>query len=97
MPLSQAVQQLWGPKIPLGDYEKLAKTLFCYDNPPGTDVISGSQDSIGLVFPGLAYAYYEGDYWPARIEHRVNESFLQFIEASLILSLITIGAKYSVN
>ena len=48
---------LWGPKIPPGNYEKLAKVLFCYDNPPGTEVISGSQYSIGLVFPGLAYAY----------------------------------------
>ncbi len=27
-----------------------------------------------MVFPGLAYAYYEGDYWPKRIEHRRDES-----------------------
>jgi hypothetical protein len=65
---------LWGPKIPPGDLEKLARILFCYDNPPGTEVISGSQDSIGLVYSGLAYAYYEGGYWPTRIEHRVQES-----------------------
>ena len=51
-------RELWGVKIPPGNYEKLAKILFCYDNPPGTKAISGSQDSIGLVFPGLAYAYY---------------------------------------
>jgi cytidyltransferase-like protein len=38
---------IWGPRLPAGDYEKLAKILFCYDNPPGTEVISGSQDAIG--------------------------------------------------
>jgi len=85
--------ELWGPKIPAGDYEKLAKILFCYDNPPGTEVISGSQDSIGLVFPGLACAYYEGSYWPARIEHRVDEPLLSFVERSL--QLVSLGPRFA--
>ncbi len=76
---------LWGPKIPPGDYEKLAKILFCCDNPPGTAEISGSQDSIGIVFPGLAKADYEGDYWPYRIHHVTDESALQFVESNLYL------------
>jgi cytidyltransferase-like protein len=84
---------LWGPKIPAGNYEKLAKVLFCYDNPPGTEVISGSQDSIGLVFPGLAYAYYEGSYWPARVEHRVDEPLLSFVERSL--QLVSLGPRFA--
>jgi cytidyltransferase-like protein len=84
---------LWGPKIPAGNYEKLAKVLFCYDNPPGTEVISGSQDSIGLVFPGLAYAYYEGAYWPSRIDHRVDESLLHFVESSV--QLVSLGPRFS--
>jgi cytidyltransferase-like protein len=84
---------LWGPKIPVGNYEKLAKVLFCYDNPPGTEVISGSQDSIGLVFPGLAYAYYEGAYWPSRIEHRVDESLLHFVESSV--QLVSLGPRFA--
>ncbi|HMB23190.1 MAG: adenylyltransferase/cytidyltransferase family protein [Chloroflexota bacterium] len=85
-------QELWGPKIPPGDYEKLAKILFRYDNPPGTEIISGSQDAIGLVFPGLAYAYYDGNYWPARIDHRTDESLLQFVEASLCL--VSLGPRF---
>jgi cytidyltransferase-like protein len=85
--------ELWGPQIPAGTYEKLAKVLFCYDNPPGTEVISGSQDSIGLVFPGLAYAYYEGSYWPSRIEHRVDESLLSFVERSL--QLVSLGPRFA--
>lgn len=85
--------ELWGTKIPAGNYEKLAKVLFCYDNPPGTQVISGSQDSIGLVFPGLAYAYYEGSYWPSYIEHRLDESLLSFVESSL--QLVSLGPRFS--
>jgi cytidyltransferase-like protein len=85
--------ELWGPRIPSGNYEKLAKVLFCYDNPPGTEVISGSQDSIGLVFPGLAYAYYEGTYWPSRIEHCPDEPLLHFVESSL--NLVSLGPRFA--
>jgi cytidyltransferase-like protein len=85
--------ELWGPKIPPGNYEKLAKILFCYDNPPGTKIVSGSQDSIGLVFPGLAYAYYEGEYWPKRIEHHCDETLLRFVENALYL--LPLGPRYS--
>ncbi len=86
-------RELWGIKIPPGNYEKLAKVLFCYDNPPGTKVISGSQDSIGLVFPGLAYAYYENGYWPTRIEHRLDEPLLRFVESALFL--VPLGPRYA--
>lgn len=85
--------ELWGPHIPPGNYEKLAKILFCYDNPPGTEVVSGSQDSIGLVFPGLAYSYYEGAYWPTRIEHRLEEPLLHFVESSL--QLVSLGPRFA--
>jgi cytidyltransferase-like protein len=89
----RSARDLWGAKIPPGNYEKLAKILFCYDNPPGTKIISGSQDSIGLVFPGLAYAYYDGEYWPKRIDHRLDESLLCFVENALYL--IPLGPRYS--
>jgi cytidyltransferase-like protein len=84
---------LWGPKIPPGNYEKLAKILFSYDNPPGTKVISGSQDTIGIVFPGLAKACYEGKYWPTKIEHVMDETLLRFVESSLYL--VSLGPRYS--
>lgn len=84
---------LWGPKMPPGDYEKLAKILFCYDNPPGTEEVSGSQDAIGIVFPGLAKAYYEGQYWPSRIERLNDERAIQFVESSLYL--MTLGPRHT--
>jgi cytidyltransferase-like protein len=89
----RAAIDLWGPRIPPEDYEKLAKILFCYDNPPGTEEISGSQDAIGIVFPGLAKAYYEGEYWPARIDRVTDELTLQFVESSLYL--MTLGPRHA--
>jgi cytidyltransferase-like protein len=76
---------LWGARLPAGDPEKLAKILFCYDNPPGTEQVSGSQDAIGLVMPGLNRAYYEGEYWPSRIDSVGDELTLHFIEQALYL------------
>jgi cytidyltransferase-like protein len=89
----RAAIDLWGTKIPPGHYEKLAKMLFCYDNPPGTKIISGSQDSIGIVFPGLVNAFYEGNYWPAHIEHVQDAQTLQFVEDSLYL--VTLGPRHA--
>ncbi len=87
----RAAIDLWGSQIPPGNYEKLAKMLFCYDNPPGTEIISGSQDSIGIVFPGLANAYYEGEYWPSRIQHVQDAATLQFVENAMYL--VSLGPR----
>ena len=76
---------LWGPRLPAGDPERLAKILFAYDNPPGTPFVSGSQDSIGIVFPGLNIAHYDGAYWPHKIDSVHDELVLQAIEQSLYL------------
>lgn len=83
---------LWGPRLPAGDPEKLARLLFCYDNPPGTREVSGSQDTIGIVFPGLSKASYNGEFWPEQIESVQDEKTLQFIESSLYL--IPLGPRH---
>ncbi len=51
--------ELWQTDIPDGDKEKLAKTLFCFENPPGTNYVSGSQDSLGITMPGLNKYLYD--------------------------------------
>ena len=76
---------LWGNRLPTDDPAKLAKILFCYDNPPGKQEISGSQDSIGIVFPGLAKAHYEGAYWPTRIDTVHDDDILTFLQNHLYL------------
>jgi len=77
--------ELWGNRLPNDDPEKIAKILFCCDNQPGVSYISGSQDSIGIVYPGLARSFYNGDYWPAKIENNIDGTILDFIEKSLYL------------
>lgn len=76
---------LWGSRLPPGDPAKIAKILFCCDNPPGTQEVSGAQDAIGLVFAGLARADFCGGYWPEQIEQVKDESTLRFVESSLYL------------
>jgi cytidyltransferase-like protein len=75
---------LWKTDIPKGDPEKLANTLFCIENPPGSKYISGSQDSIGIVYPGVnRLDYAPGNYWPVNIENITSEEVLSFIEKHL--------------
>jgi cytidyltransferase-like protein len=85
--------ELWHTEIPSGDKEKLAKTLFSYDNPPGTEVISGSQDALGIVLPGLNKLDYRSEYWPHKIHSIYEESILRFIEEHLFL--MTLGPRVS--
>ena len=72
--------ELWQTDIPDGDKEKLAKTLFCFENPPGSKYISGSQDSLGITMPGLNRFHYEGNYWPTEIESVNDSDLLEWIE-----------------
>jgi cytidyltransferase-like protein len=76
---------LWHTDIPAGDKEKLAKTLFSYENPPGTEIVSGSQDALGIVLPGLNKLNYNGHYWPDTIQSVDDEAVLSFIESHLFL------------
>ena len=77
--------ELWQVNIPVGDKEKLAKTLFCFENPPGTKYVSGSQDSLGIVMPGLNRLQYDGDFWPSKIESVLDNDTLTWIEERLWL------------
>jgi galactokinase/mevalonate kinase-like predicted kinase len=77
--------ELWHVDIPAGDKEQYAKTLFCCENPPGVKYISGSQDSLGIVMPGLNYLYYNGDYWPVKIESILDAEILNWLEKCLWL------------
>lgn len=77
--------ELWQSDIPSGDKEKLAKTLFCFENPPGTKYVSGSQDSLGIVMPGLNRYYYAGNYWPQKIESILDDDILDWIEKNIWL------------
>ncbi|WP_029902230.1 adenylyltransferase/cytidyltransferase family protein [Prevotella sp. 10(H)] len=77
--------ELWQVDIPAGDKKKLAMTLFCFENPPGTKYVSGSQDSLGIVMPGLNRLHYDGSFWPSEIESILDEDILGWLEKRLWL------------
>lgn len=78
---------LWGYEIPQGNKEKLAKQLFCYDNEPiaNKKYLSGSQDSLGIVLPGLNKLEYSNSYWPYHIEQIYDEEILSWLEKHIWL------------
>lgn len=83
--------ELWTNRIPRNDLEKLSKILFCYENPPGTKIVTGSQDSIGIVYPGLNKIHYDNNFWPIKIENILDEEKLKFIEENI--KLIPLGPR----
>jgi cytidyltransferase-like protein len=85
--------ELWRNELPHGDPGQLAKILFSYENPPGTDIIAGSQDALGIVLPGLNKLHYAGSYWPDQITAIHDEETLRWIEQHLYL--VTLGPRVS--
>jgi cytidyltransferase-like protein len=77
--------QLWGDRYPEGDYEINAKLLFGAENPPGKTYISGSQDHIGLIYPGINRLFYNGDYWPETIESATDKEICDWLSGVLHL------------
>ena len=84
---------LWQTDLPGGDREKLAKLLFFFENPPGTTEFSGSQDSIGIVFPGLNRLDYRGGFWPEKITPVNDPKILRWLEKHLYF--VTLGPRHS--
>jgi cytidyltransferase-like protein len=77
--------QIWGDRYPDGDHELNAKLLFGAENPPGKMYISGSQDHIGLLYPGVNRLYYSGGYWPQRIESTTSSEICDWLSEVLHL------------
>jgi len=82
----QKAIELWNGQLPLEKPEKLAKTLFRYDNDPGTTEVSGSQDSIGITMPGINRFFYEkGKYWPSEFETISDPDIIKWLEERLYM------------
>ena len=65
----RVAQELWGDRLPGGDPVRNAQLLFGAENPPGSEYISGTQDHIGLLVPGISRIDYNGKFWPKHIEN----------------------------
>lgn len=81
------IRKIWPMNLPDMAPEILAKLVFCFENDPErTDgIISGAQDSIGICVPGLCRHYYDGHYWPEKIERCDDENVLSWLESHLCL------------
>ena len=89
--------ELWQNRIPVGNEERLAKILFSVENPPGTKTISGSQDQLGILMPGLNKLNYNNGYWPTSIDKVLEGETLNFIATHLsLLQLPQRRASYNV-
>lgn len=81
-----AIRKIWPYELPAYRPELLAKLVFCFENDPEKDGhISGAQDAVGICMPGLNRHYYDGHYWPERIESCIDENILAWLEEHICL------------
>ncbi len=74
---------LWGDQVPEGNPQKNAKLLFGAENPPGSKYISGSQDHIGLLVPGISRIDYDGKFWPKDIKNTIDKETCEWLSSVL--------------
>ena len=74
-------------RLPDMQPEMLARLVFCFENHPEREdgIISGAQDAIGICVPGLCRHFYNGHFWPERIETCEDESTLAWLEGHLCM------------
>ena len=75
--------QLWGERLPQGDPAKLVRELYAAEN-AGKDEPSGSQDMIGIIYPGVSRldydATYEGGVFPVHVESNTDPGVAHWLE-----------------
>jgi hypothetical protein len=83
--------KLWGDRIPDEDPAKLVRQLYETENKNNIEP-SGSQDMIGLIYPGinrLDYDYnYEGGVYPCHIESNNDAEAAQWL--SRVINILTV-------
>jgi len=83
--------KLWGGAIPNGDPARLVRELYEAENKDKTNP-SGSQDMIGLIYPGinrLDYDYkYDGGVYPCHIESNNDPGVAEWL--SRVIHILTI-------
>ncbi len=75
--------KLWGTDFPKGKSADLVKALYATEN-EGKAEPSGSQDMIGLLYPGVSRldydCKYEGGYFPVHIESNTDPDVAHWLE-----------------
>lgn len=79
-------KKIWPYELPNYNEEMLARLLFCFENDPeNKGHISGAQDAIGICCSGLTRHYYDGHYWPVKIDSCHDEDVLSWLESHICL------------
>lgn len=82
-----AARKVWPYELPNYNEEMLARLLFCFENDPeNKGHVSGAQDAIGICMTGVTRHYYDGRYWPDRIEQVHDERVLRWLEEHVALA-----------
>lgn len=81
-----AAKKIWPYELPNYNEEMLARLIFCFENDPEHEGhISGAQDAIGICMSGITRHWYDGTYWPSKIENSHDEDVLKWIEAHVAI------------
>lgn len=83
-----AAKKIWPYHLPLEKPERMAEILFKFENDPGSEIISGAQDAIGICMPGLVRHYYDRAYWPKRFESIHDDDILDWLEQHIYMVLL---------
>ncbi len=79
----KVAERIWQGRVPIGDPADLVRELYRAEN-EGLAEPSGSQDMIGLIYPGVSRLDYradwEGGYFPSHIETNTDPDVAKWIE-----------------
>jgi len=84
----QVAMKLWGGGLPAGEPAALVRQLYHAEN-QGRPEPSGSQDMIGLIYPGINRLDYDaavdGGFFPAHIESNNDPAVIRWLEEVLYM------------
>ncbi len=90
----KVAQRLWNGRLPDGDRLQLVKQLYEEENRGQTDP-SGSQDMIGLIYPGvnrLDFDYdHEGGYFPCHVESNNDPAVARWLEE--VITMLPVASR----
>jgi len=90
----KVIWKLWGDKIPEDkDYAELVKELYEAENRGNPEFPAGSQDMVGLIYPGIIRIDYdfnhEGGLFPVHVEYNTDPEIAQWFEDHFYIFPVT--------
>ena len=90
----KVAQRIWGGELPNRPLPELVRELYRAEN-EGQAAPSGSQDMIGLIYPGVSRLDYdasvEGGVFPAKIESTCDAAVARWLES--VLHLVPVNQR----